>query len=96
MYLELFRWGPWTEEEELFNALERGFLPAAYEYLYSTGDKEGLRRIILKVLDLSLKGEVRERLLWLLRVLDRIYFTEREDGWIMVRVPGKVIGWLRR
>ena len=34
MYLELFRWGPWTEGKELFNALERGFLPAAYEDFY--------------------------------------------------------------
>ncbi len=96
MYLERFRWGPWTRGEELFNALERGFLPAAYEYIYLTGDREGVKRTTLRVLELPLERKIRRRLLWLLKIIDRIYFTEREEGWVMVRVPGKVIGWIRR
>ena len=96
MYLERFRWGPWTRGEELGNALQRGFLPAAYEYLYLTGDRLGLARTILAVLEMPLEYPIRRRLLWLLRILPRIYFTDRGDGWVMVRIPGKVIGWLRR
>jgi len=96
MYLEKFRWGPWTDGEELFNALQRGFLPAAYEYLYLTGNKDDLKQKILRTLNLPLERRVRRRLLWLLRIVDRVWFEDRGDGWIMVRIPGKVIGWLRR
>ncbi len=96
MYLERFRWGDWTKGEELSNALQRGFLPAVYEYVYLTGDRDRVKREILGTLGNPLIPEVRRKLLWLLRVLDRLRFREREDGWIMVMLPGKVVGWLKR
>ena len=96
MYLKKFRWGPWTEGEELLNALQRGFIPAAYEYVLRTGDREEVKRTVLKLLGSPLESRVRRRLLWLLKIVDRITFLDRGDGWIMVLIPGKVIGWIRR
>ncbi|NPA86559.1 MAG: hypothetical protein GXO00_00935 [Candidatus Diapherotrites archaeon] len=95
MYLERFRWGEWTDGEELFSALERGFLQAAYEYLCLTGDLHGLRRTILRVLSLPLDKNVRKRLLWLLRSARKLVFLDRGDGWAMAMVGGRVVGWVR-
>ncbi len=95
--LERYKWSGLDRSDEaaLLNAVMRGNLRAAYEYVWRGGSRETVKKVCRRVLHMRVEESVKRSALWLLRNVDRLTFKE-QDGWVLVLVGKKVVGYLRK
>ncbi len=95
--LERYKWSGMDRSDEaaLLNAVMRGNLRAAYEYVWRGGDRETVKKVCQRVLRMRVEEGVKRSALWLLENVDKLTFEERDD-WVLVLVGKRVVGYLRK